>query len=51
MRFPKGKDTALWMSTHRTFTMIPELSETVPCNPFKIDVFQLGLTMANVIKV
>jgi hypothetical protein len=31
--------------------MIPELSETVPCNPFKVDVFQLGLTMANVIKV
>ncbi|KAJ7863835.1 hypothetical protein B0H14DRAFT_2574763 [Mycena olivaceomarginata] len=50
MRFPKGKDSALWIGTHRTFNMIPELSETVPCNPFKVDVFQLGLTMANVIK-
>jgi hypothetical protein len=33
--------------------MIPELSLTVPYNPFKVDIFQLGLTMApaNVIKV
>ncbi|KAF8206232.1 kinase-like domain-containing protein [Mycena galopus ATCC 62051] len=49
--YPKGKDTALTMGTLRTFPTIPELSETVPYNPFKVDVFQLGLTMANVIKV
>ncbi|KAJ7323038.1 hypothetical protein DFH08DRAFT_818152 [Mycena albidolilacea] len=29
---------------------IPELSLTVPYNPFKVVIFQLGLTMANVIK-
>ncbi|KAJ7323065.1 hypothetical protein DFH08DRAFT_1030333 [Mycena albidolilacea] len=50
MRFPKGKDSSPWIGIHRTFAVIPELSETVPCNPFKVDVFQLGLTMADVIK-
>ncbi|KAJ7323041.1 hypothetical protein DFH08DRAFT_712402, partial [Mycena albidolilacea] len=51
MRFPKGKDTDLTTGTLRTFPMIPELSLTVPYNPFKVDIFQLRLTMANVIKV
>ncbi|KAF8217736.1 hypothetical protein K438DRAFT_1795553 [Mycena galopus ATCC 62051] len=48
--YSKGKDTALMMGTLRTFPTIPELSETVPYNPFKVAVFQLGLPMANVIK-
>ncbi|KAF8217735.1 kinase-like domain-containing protein [Mycena galopus ATCC 62051] len=50
MYYPKGRDTALTTGTLRNFRTIPELSETVPYNPFKVDVFQLGLTMANVIK-
>ncbi|KAF8217719.1 hypothetical protein K438DRAFT_2006766, partial [Mycena galopus ATCC 62051] len=50
MHYPKGRDTALTTGTLRNFRTIPELSETVPYNPFKVDVFQLGLTMANVIK-
>ncbi|KAF8217734.1 kinase-like domain-containing protein [Mycena galopus ATCC 62051] len=50
MHYPAGKDTASWTGTLRTFPTIPELSRTVPCNPFKVDIFQLGLTMANVIK-
>jgi hypothetical protein len=41
--FPDGKESALITVTLRTFPMIPELSLTVPCNPFYVDVFQLGL--------
>ncbi|KAF8206228.1 hypothetical protein K438DRAFT_1963311 [Mycena galopus ATCC 62051] len=47
---PEGRDAALWTGTLRTFPTIPELSKTVPYNPFKADIFQLGLTMANAIK-
>ncbi|KAJ6460727.1 hypothetical protein DFH09DRAFT_1496906, partial [Mycena vulgaris] len=49
MYFPGGKDTALTTGTLRTFKTIPELSLTVPYNPFKVDIFQLGLTMGNLI--
>ncbi|KAJ7323018.1 hypothetical protein DFH08DRAFT_712121, partial [Mycena albidolilacea] len=50
MRFPKGRDTAPG-DTAKAFETIPELSDTVPYNPFKGNIFQIGLTMANVIKV
>ncbi|KAJ7468309.1 kinase-like domain-containing protein [Mycena galericulata] len=50
MYFPDGKDTALTTGTLRTFKTIPELSLTVPYNPFKVDIFQLGLTMQKLIK-
>ncbi|KAJ6621023.1 kinase-like domain-containing protein [Mycena sp. CBHHK59/15] len=50
MYFPDGKDTALTLGTLRTFKTIPELSLDVPYNPFKVDVFQLGLTMHKIIK-
>ncbi|KAJ6602693.1 kinase-like domain-containing protein [Mycena vulgaris] len=49
MYFPDGKDTALYQGTLRTFLTIPELSETTPYNPFKVDIFQLGLTMRKLI--
>ncbi|KAJ6489428.1 hypothetical protein DFH09DRAFT_1454750 [Mycena vulgaris] len=49
MYFPGGKDSALTTGTLRTFKTIPELSLTVPYNPFKVDIFQLGLTMGNLI--
>ncbi|KAK7032000.1 kinase domain-containing protein [Favolaschia claudopus] len=49
MYFPEGKDSALTTGTLRTFKTIPELSLTVPYNPFKVDVFQLGLTMHKLI--
>ncbi|KAJ7468315.1 hypothetical protein B0H11DRAFT_46881 [Mycena galericulata] len=42
MYFPDGKETALTTGTLRTFKTIPELSQTVPYNPFKVDIFQLG---------
>ncbi|KAK6985010.1 hypothetical protein R3P38DRAFT_336570 [Favolaschia claudopus] len=47
MYFRKGKDAALTTGTLRTFKTIPELSLTVPYNPFKVNIFQLGLTMHN----
>ncbi|KAJ7078432.1 kinase-like domain-containing protein [Mycena belliarum] len=47
--FPDGQDTALHLATLRTFPNIPELSQTVPYNPFKVDIFQLGLTMHKLI--
>ncbi|KAK6977715.1 kinase domain-containing protein [Favolaschia claudopus] len=49
MYFRKGKDAALTTGTLRTFKTIPELSLTVPYNPFKVDIFQLGLTMHKLI--
>ncbi|KAJ7284496.1 hypothetical protein C8J57DRAFT_1216924 [Mycena rebaudengoi] len=47
--FHGGKDTALHRATLRTFPTIPELSLTVPYNPFYVDIFQLGLTMHKLI--
>ncbi|KAJ7666678.1 kinase-like domain-containing protein [Mycena polygramma] len=47
--YPNGKDTALHLGTLRTFRTIPELSQTVPYNPFKVDIFQLGLTIRKLI--
>ncbi|KAJ7512956.1 kinase-like domain-containing protein [Mycena galericulata] len=47
--FPDGKDDALYLATLRTFPTIPELSQTVPYNPFPVDIFQLGLTMHQLI--
>ncbi|KAJ7726279.1 kinase-like domain-containing protein [Mycena maculata] len=47
--FPDGKDTALQLGTLRTFPTIPELSLTVPYNPFQVDIFQLGLTIHGLI--
>ncbi|KAJ7655834.1 kinase-like domain-containing protein [Mycena polygramma] len=49
LHFPNGKDTALHLSTLRTFPDIPELSQTVPYNPFQVDIYQLGLTMHKLI--
>jgi hypothetical protein len=50
IRFPKGRDTTPG-DTPKAFETIPELSDTVPYNPLKGNISQLGLTMANVIKV
>jgi serine/threonine protein kinase len=49
--FPGGKDTARHLGTLRTFPTIPELSQIVPYNPFKVDIFQLGLTIHKIIDV
>ncbi|KAJ6473791.1 kinase-like domain-containing protein [Mycena sanguinolenta] len=47
--FPRGKESARIAVTLRTFPMIPELSLTVPYNPFYVDIFQLGLAMSQII--
>ncbi|KAJ7445166.1 kinase-like domain-containing protein [Mycena galericulata] len=49
LHFPNGKDTALYLATLRTFPTIPELSQTVPYNPFQVDIYQMGLTMHQLI--
>ncbi|KAJ7682028.1 kinase-like domain-containing protein [Mycena polygramma] len=49
--FPGGKESARLALTLRTFPMIPELSHTVPYNPFYVDLFQLGLAMIRIIDV
>ncbi|KAJ6460149.1 hypothetical protein C8R47DRAFT_1081083 [Mycena vitilis] len=49
MHFPAGKESARAAMTLRTFPMIPELSLTVPYNPFYVDIFQLGLAMRRII--
>ncbi|KAJ6473769.1 hypothetical protein C8R45DRAFT_935887 [Mycena sanguinolenta] len=50
-QFPRGKESARIAVTLRTFPMIPELSLTVPYNPFYVDVFHLGLAMSQIIDV
>ncbi|KAJ7186605.1 kinase-like domain-containing protein [Mycena filopes] len=47
--FPDGQETAQHLATLRTFPTIPELSQTVPYNPFKVDIFQLGLTVRKLV--
>ncbi|KAJ7231722.1 hypothetical protein B0H12DRAFT_206692 [Mycena haematopus] len=51
IHFPGGKESARTAGTLRTFPMIPELSNTVPYNPFYVDLFQLGLAMSRIIDV
>ncbi|KAJ7088441.1 kinase-like domain-containing protein [Mycena belliarum] len=50
MHFPGGQDTASTVGTLRTFPTIPELSQTTPYNPFKVDIYQLGLVMQRIIE-
>ncbi|KAJ7697960.1 hypothetical protein B0H16DRAFT_1839437 [Mycena metata] len=46
-----GKESARIAGTLRPFPMIPELSLTVPYNPFYVDIFQFGLAMSRIIDV
>ncbi|KAJ6463415.1 kinase-like domain-containing protein, partial [Mycena sanguinolenta] len=47
--YQDGKNTAQWTGTLRTFRNIPELSLTVPYNPFMVDICQLGLTIEKLV--
>ncbi|KAJ7270748.1 hypothetical protein B0H12DRAFT_1216075 [Mycena haematopus] len=47
--YPDGQQTALMSGTLRNLPTIPELSETVPYNPFMVDVCQLGLTIEKLV--
>ncbi|CAK5263693.1 unnamed protein product [Mycena citricolor] len=48
--FPDGTATAQHTALLRTFPDCPELSLTKPYNPFRVDVYQLGLAMRKAIK-
>ncbi|KAJ6605385.1 hypothetical protein DFH09DRAFT_897484, partial [Mycena vulgaris] len=50
MHFPHGQASASIVGTFRTFPTIPELSKTEPYNPFKVDIYQLGLTIQKIIE-
>ncbi|KAJ7079498.1 kinase-like domain-containing protein [Mycena crocata] len=50
LHFPDGQATATALGALRTFDAIPELSETEPYNPFKVDIYQLGLVMEKLIE-
>ncbi|KAJ7280209.1 kinase-like domain-containing protein [Mycena rebaudengoi] len=49
MYFPRGSP-ARTTGGLRTFPTIPELSGTKPYDPFKVDIYQLGLTIEQLIK-
>ncbi|KAJ7854995.1 kinase-like domain-containing protein [Mycena olivaceomarginata] len=49
LHFPGGRAGALTDGTLRTFPTIPELSLTVPYDPFPVDIFQLGLTIEKLV--
>jgi hypothetical protein len=51
LHFPAGKASALTDGTLRTFPTIPELSLTVPYDPFPVDIFQFGLTIEKLVDV
>jgi hypothetical protein len=48
---PNGRETAKAIGIVGQLKDIPELSDTVPYNPFKLDICQLGRTIIEVIEV
>jgi hypothetical protein len=49
--FPDGKETATNFGVVGQVKSVPELSDTVPYNPFQVDIYQLGFTILEVIEV
>jgi hypothetical protein len=49
--FPDGKETAARLGVVGQVKKVPELSDTIPYNPFEVDIYQLGYTVLEVIKV
>jgi hypothetical protein len=49
--FPEGTEKARTLGLLRNCKEIQELSSTVPYNPFKVDVCQLGIVILKVIEV
>ncbi|KAJ7087951.1 kinase-like domain-containing protein [Mycena belliarum] len=48
--YPDGNAGALTIGRRRGFDEIPELSDTKPYNPFKVDIYQLGMTVLDLVK-
>ena len=49
--YPNGSQNALAVGTSGQIKTVPELSNQVPYNPFKVDIYQLGYTFLTVIEV
>ena len=49
--YPRGKETARNIGVVGQVKTVPELSDTVPYNPFQVDIYQLGHTILKVIEV
>ena|ERR1700683_3197763 len=48
---PNGHENAMALGVVGQLKDIPELSDTVPYNPFKLDICQLGRTIMEIIEV
>jgi len=46
--YPDGQDSALAIGVVGQVKTLPELSDTIPYNPFKVDIYQLGCTILEV---
>ena len=49
--YPGGKETATSIGAVGQVKSVPELSDTVPYNPFQVDIYQLGYTILEVAEV
>jgi hypothetical protein len=49
--YPMGKKTAARRGVVGQVKTVPELSDTVPYNPFEVDIYQLGHTILQVAEV
>ena len=49
--YPYGHDSALAMGVCGQVKTVPELSDTIPYNPFKVDIYQMGYTILEVVSV
>jgi hypothetical protein len=48
---PNSQDDAVSLGVIGQVKTVPKLSDTVPYNPFKVDIYQLGYTILEVIQV
>ena len=49
--FPEGHEGALVTGVVGQTKVVPELSDTVPYDPFKVDIIQLGAALKSLLKV
>ena len=49
--YPEGIDNASDVGIYGQNKTVPELSDTVPYNPFKVDIYQLGSAFSRDFKV
>lgn len=49
--YPTGPDGAAVFGRYGQLKDVPEFSDTVPFNPFKVDVYQMGRTILEIAEV